>query len=129
MPNPFKDIGKGGGNPFKKKFWTSNAMLGGANILTGGGRNLVGSGFKGGGASVADEIYKPLTPGAKDKIKTEEEAARASAEAEATAAAKQAEFEASRREGLERLALKRKRGFGASMIVNPTLGSTSTLGS
>lgn len=51
------------------------------------------------------------------------------AKADAEAAAKQAEFEATQRAGLERLALKRKRGFGASMIVNPTLGSTSTLGS
>ena len=51
------------------------------------------------------------------------------AQADAEAAAKQAEFEATQREGLERLALKRKKGFGASMIVNPTLGSTSTLGS
>lgn len=50
------------------------------------------------------------------------------ANAEAEAAAKQAEFEASKREGLERLALKRKKGFGASMIINPILGSTSTLG-
>jgi len=40
-----------------------------------------------------------------------------------------AEFEASRRAGLEKLMLKRRRGFGASMIVQPTLGSTMTLGS
>jgi len=53
----------------------------------------------------------------------------AKAKADAEAAAKQAEFEASRRAGLERLAQKRKKGFGASMIVNPTLGSSSTLGS
>lgn len=51
------------------------------------------------------------------------------ARAEAEAAAKQAEFEASARAGLERLALKRKKGFGSTMIVNPTLGSTTTLGS
>ena len=51
------------------------------------------------------------------------------AQAEAEAAAKQAEFEASRRAGLEKLMLKRRRGFGASMIVQPTLGSTMTLGS
>ena len=51
------------------------------------------------------------------------------ARAEAEAAAKQAEFEALTAAGLERLALKRKRGFGASQIVIPTLGSSSTLGS
>lgn len=49
--------------------------------------------------------------------------------AEADAAVKQAEFEASKKAGLERLALKRKKGFGGSMIVNPSLGSTSPLGS
>ncbi len=51
------------------------------------------------------------------------------ARADAEAAAKQAAFEATQREGLERLALRRKRGFGASMIVDPTLGATTTLGS
>ena len=53
------------------------------------------------------------------------------AQAEAEAAAKQALFEASSKAGLERLALKRKRGFSASMIVNPasTFGSGSTFGS
>lgn len=65
------------------------------------------------------------TPAAKGEAQAMSDQARAAAEA----AARQAEFEASRREGLERLALKRKRGFGASMIVNPSLGSTSTLGS
>ena len=57
----------------------------------------------------------------------EEEERNAQAEAEATV--KQAEFEASKRAGLEKLMLKRRRGFGASMIVQPTLGSTMTLGS
>ena len=51
------------------------------------------------------------------------------ARAEAEAAVKQAKFEASKRAGLEKLMLKRRRGFGASMIVQPTLGSTMTLGS
>ena len=59
---------------------------------------------------------------------SEEERER-SARAAAEAAVKQAEFEASRRAGLEKLMLKRRRGFGASMIVQPTLGSTMTLGS
>jgi hypothetical protein len=49
--------------------------------------------------------------------------------ARAAAAAKQAEFEASTRAGLERLALKRRKGFQVSMIVNPTMGSGSKLGS
>ena len=51
------------------------------------------------------------------------------AQAEAEAAIKQAKFEASVRAGLEKLMLKRRRGFGASMVVQPTLGSTMTLGS
>ncbi|MBF8258977.1 MAG: hypothetical protein HW377_1351 [Actinobacteria bacterium] len=50
------------------------------------------------------------------------------AASEAAAAEKQALFEATTRAGLERLALKRKKGFGASMIVNPVLGSQTTLG-
>jgi hypothetical protein len=50
------------------------------------------------------------------------------AKADAAAAKKQALFEATTRAGLERLALKRKKGFGASMIVNPVLGSQTTLG-
>ena len=54
--------------------------------------------------------------------------AAAAGDAAAAAAVKQALFEASTRAGLERLALKRRRGFGASMIVNPTLGSGSVLG-
>jgi hypothetical protein len=53
----------------------------------------------------------------------------AKAQADAAAAVKQAEFEATTKAGLERLALKRKKGYGASQIVNPSLGSTSTLGS
>jgi hypothetical protein len=112
-------------NPFKKKFWTSNEMMSGSNLLTGGARGLVGSGFKGGGGNILDENIKPLTPGAKGEIEKADFAAKANADA----AVKQAEFEASVREGLERLALKKRRGFGASMIVPPTLGSTSTLGS
>ena len=65
------------------------------------------------------------TPEARGDREEEERRARA----EAVAAAKQAEFEASQRAGLEKLMLKRRRGFGASMIVQPTLGSTMTLGS
>jgi hypothetical protein len=51
--------------------------------------------------------------------------------AAAAAAIRQAEFEASAKAGMERIALRRKRGFGQSMIVNPgsTLGTSSTLGS
>lgn len=53
------------------------------------------------------------------------------AQAAAEAAIKQAEFEASQREGFSRLALKRRKGFAASMLVDPgsALGSSSTLGS
>ena len=61
--------------------------------------------------------YKGAEKGATDK-----------ARAEAEAAERQALFEASTRAGLERLAMKRRRGFGASMIVNPVLSSVSTLG-
>ena len=48
----------------------------------------------------------------------------------ADAAIKQAEFEASAKAGLERLALRRRKGFAASMIVDPgsSLGTSSTLG-
>lgn len=49
--------------------------------------------------------------------------------ATASAEVRQAEFEASKREGIERLALKRKKSFASSMIVNPILGSSATLGS
>jgi len=133
MPNPFagKPL-KGTMNPFKKGFWSNNALLSPVNVSTAGVRNLVGAGFKGGGASVGDDIYKPLTPGGKDKVKTDAEAAEATARADAAAAEKQAMFDASTKEGLERLALKRKRGFGASVLVQPTtsaFGSGSTFGS
>jgi hypothetical protein len=51
--------------------------------------------------------------------------------ADADASIKQTEFEASAKSGLERLSLKRKRGFASSMLVDPvsSLGSGSTLGS
>lgn len=60
--------------------------------------------------------------------------AKAAADKEAAAAAaavRQAEFEASAKAGLERIALRRRRGFAASMIVDPgsSLGTSSTLGS
>ena len=92
-----------------------------------GGQSMIGHGYKGisdlGNAGAGAVGYE--TPEAKgDRV-----AAERNAKAAAEAAAKQAEFEASRRAGLERLAQKRKKGFGASMIVNPTLGSSSTLGS
>ena len=81
------------------------------------------------------KVIEPIaTLGAKtighesDAMQRERLQAEATASAAATEAKKQALFEASKREGLERLALKRKRGFGASMIVNPTLGSGSVLG-
>ncbi|HQU13691.1 MAG TPA: hypothetical protein PKV70_05540 [Thermodesulfobacteriota bacterium] len=125
MSNPFAGAFSGTMNPFKKSFWTNNAMMSGSNLLTGGGRGLAGSGFKGGGGNPLDESIKPLTPGAKGDIEALDKTAKSDAEA----AVKQAEFEASKREGLERLALKRKRGFAASQIVTPTLGSISTLGS
>ncbi|MDA8122317.1 MAG: hypothetical protein M0Z38_07110, partial [Deltaproteobacteria bacterium] len=63
------------------------------------------------------------TPEAKGDQKAAEESARSAAEA----AIRQAEFEASAKAGMERLALKRKKGFAASMLV-PTLGSSATLG-
>jgi len=52
------------------------------------------------------------------------------AAADADAAARQTEFEASEKAGLERLALRRKKGYLASMIADPesSVGSSSTLG-
>ncbi|MDA8178303.1 MAG: hypothetical protein M0T69_02010 [Deltaproteobacteria bacterium] len=123
MPNPLK--GGGGLNPFKKKFWKSNNLSSGSNILTGGVRNLVGSAFTHGGGSLGDTIYKPYSPGGKGEIEDANKKAMAAAEAQA----RQAEFEAAKAAGIERLALKRRKGYGASMVVTPTLGGASTMGS
>ena len=117
-----------GWNLFKGDFRISRSSFR-RNLLDDlfGGQSLIGHAYKGisdrGTAGSAALGYE--TPEAKgDRVAAEKKA-----KAEAEAAAKQAEFEASRRAGLERLAQKRKKGFGASMIVNPTLGSSSTLGS
>jgi hypothetical protein len=117
-----------GWKPFRGDFRISKSSLrhNPLDDLVGRG-SLIGKAYRGfsdfgtyGGAKLGYE-----SPEYKHKM-----SAKASeAEATAEAAAKQAEFEASKRAGLERLALKRKKGFGASMIVNPSLGSTSTLGS
>ena len=92
-----------------------------------GGQSIIGHTYKGisdlGGAFAGAVGYE--TPEARGDREEKER----KAQAEAEAAVKQAEFEASRRAGLKKLMLKRKRGFGASMIVQPTLGSTMSLGS
>jgi len=110
-----------GWNPFKGDFRISKGsfrrnplreMFGGDTLLADLGNTFAGAvGYE--------------TPWARRSREEEER----NAQAEAEAAVKQAEFEASTRAGLEKLALKRRRGFGASMIVQPTLGSTMTLGS
>ena len=124
----FLEMHAAGWHPFKGDFRISKSSFKNnpLDALFGRG-SLIGKGYRGisdlgtyGGAMVG---YK--SPEYKSKMATKEREAQAAAEA----AVKQAEFEASRRAGLKRLALKRKRGFGASMIVQPTLGSTMTLGS
>jgi hypothetical protein len=100
----------GHGSPFKKRFWEGN-------VIRPLGR--LGGNDKYGNYSAYGMIEDPKSAAI--------EADKAKAEAEAQA--KQAEFEASQRAGLERLAQKRRRGYGASMIVQPTLGSSATLGS
>ena len=96
-----------------------------------GGFGTVESAFRHGdpdspAGSLAGAVgYK--TPAAKG----EQQGLDAKADAAAAADIRQAEFEASAKAGLERLALKRKRGFGQSMLVDPgsSLGASSTLGS
>ena len=116
-----------GWNPFKGDFRISKGSFKNNPLEDLFGKNsMIGHGYLGiadlGKASAGAVGYQ--TPEAKGDKKAEEESARSAA----AAAIKQAEFEASKREGLERLALKRKKGFGASMLVNPTLGSSATLG-
>ena len=105
MSNPFK------GNPFKRlgAFFKRDVIRPIGRL---GGNDKYGN-YSAWGMAPSSE-----------SASIEEQKAKSAAEA----AAKQADFEASQREGLERLALKRKKGFGASQIVNPTLGSGSKLG-
>lgn len=65
-----------------------------------------------------------------DQSKNKAEFEKTTAAAAADAAIRQAEFEASAKAGLERLAARRRKGYATSVIVDPgsTLGSTSTLG-
>ena len=117
-----------GWHPFKGDFRISRSSFR-RNPLEDllGGQSIIGHTYK--GISDLGNTFAGIvgyeTPEARGDREEKERRARAEAEA----AVKQAEFEASRRAGLERLAQKRKKGFGASMIVNPTLGSSSTLGS
>ena len=117
-----------GWHPFKGNFRISKGSFKNnpLDALFGRG-SLIGKIYRGisdlGAYGEAMVGYK--SPEYKSEMAIKKREARAAAEA----AVKQAEFEASRRAGLKRLALKRKRGFGASMIVQPTLGSTMTLGS
>jgi hypothetical protein len=80
---------------------------------------------------LGEGIYKPLAGEETTAQKKEAQEADAAARAAAEAARKQSLFEASEKEGLERLALRRKRGFGQSILAAPvsSLGSSSTLGS
>ena len=116
-----------GWHPFKGDFRISKSSFR-RNPLKDlfGKESLIGQGYRGisdlGKAGAGAVGYE--TPEARGDREEKERNARAEAEA----AVKQAEFEASRRAGLEKLALKRRRGFGASMIVQPTLGSTMALG-
>jgi len=108
----------GGGNPIKR--FEKGVLRPFKRTLIG-----AGTGFLAGGPIGA---LAGTYVGLKGDERQAEKKAFGEAQAEAEAAAKQAEFEASKRAGLERLAQKRKKGFGASMIVNPVLGSTGTLG-
>lgn len=119
-----------GWNPFKGNFRISKSSFRNNPLDDLFGQNsMIGHAYLGlsdlGNASAGAVGYD--TPEVKGDIK----AAKESSDAAAAAAIKQAEFEASRKAGLERLALRRRKGFGASMIVDPgsALGSTSTLGS
>lgn len=80
------------------------------------------------GASIAAQLGLDLVGGSAAKALKKDETDPAAA---AAADARQAEFEASAKAGLERIALRRRRGFAASMIVDPgsSLGTPSTLGS
>ena len=117
-----------GWNPFKGNFRISRSSFR-RNPLEDlfGRESLIGHTYQGisdlGNTFAGVVGYE--TPEARGDREEKERRARA----EAAAAVKQAEFEASRRAGLEKLMLKRRRGFGASMIVQPTLGSTMALGS
>ena len=121
--NPFKGDFRIGGNPFRKplSFLSRYTPLGafGAyeSAFTHGDPNSPAGALAG--------ALGTNTPAARGAATDAQNQARAEAEA----AVRQAEFEASKRAGLEKLMLKRRRGFGASMIVPPTLGSTMTLGS
>ena len=103
-----------GWKPFSRNPFSSEGLFGGPYNAT------VRLGDKGGAMF-----------GLPTDTRKEMDAAPGKAQAEAEAAARQALFEASSKAGLERLALKRKRGFSASMLVNPasTFGSGSTFGS
>lgn len=123
--------------------WISKAfkkVFGSLGPLGGGALGLLAAPFTFGtslaaipGASVAAQAAMAAggyTAGKKSVQGLQEESER-EAKAAADAAAKQAEFEASQKEGLESLARRRRRGFGSSMIAQPSssLGSSSRLGS
>jgi hypothetical protein len=103
-------------NPFKGEFWTDNKILSPSNLVTGGGRNLVGSLFKRGGGTFADTYYKPLTPGGKQDVKTANDRATANANASADAKIRQAEYEEQAAMGAQRTRAKRRRGFSSTIL-------------
>jgi len=111
-----------------KKAFKKSSKIAGYTPFTGFGAVNEAFSNSGGGtpAGSVASTFGYQTPA----FKGVEEKANAKSEADAAAAQRQAEFEASARAGLERLALRRRRGFAASMIVDPgsSMGTTSTLG-
>jgi hypothetical protein len=112
-----------------KKFFKKAVSYAGKYTPLGGFGALESAFSKGDPGSPAGSLASAVgykTPAAKG------EAGRIAAESDAAAQAaiRQAEFEASAKAGQERLALRRKRGFGQSMLVDPgsALGVSSTLG-
>lgn len=78
-------------------------------------------------SDLGESVYKPIAGEPTGKEVREQQKADAEAVARAEAEARQQEFEASTKAGLEALNRRRRRGFAASILA-PTLGSTSTLG-
>ena len=90
-----------------------------------GKNSVVGKGYRGisdlGDASANAVGYTTTSQDAKNRNQAMNAASAAAAQI------KQQEYQASAAEGLARLAMKRRRGFGASMMTNQ-LGSSSVLG-
>lgn len=110
-----------------KRYAKKAAKIAGYTPFTGFGMLNEASGLNTGTpAGLVAGMLGIETPGMKNEAKD----LAGKTEAEAAAAARQAEFEASTKAGLERLALRRRRSFASSILVAPgsSLGSGSTMG-